>query len=632
MLSSLMLGIHTKPSLYRDFALLSALIVFILFLVSVWVSYETYQEHSKDIIKQLENETVRIDRSLIVEVERASYLLESIARQINHTGTTNHSMILQLFNSFDKSSYPRNSEFFWVNTDQMIVLSSRKGVLKKPIEVSDRDYLKKAITTPWTVHIGQPVEGRASNRWVMPMAIGLSNEQGDFLGALVISLDINSFSKDINHVIQHEGISFAITNEAFTLLTEISEHPHFFQKFFNLQTLAKIDFKTHPKGVYSQTNLMKPGTIYAFYEKSLEYPYIIFVGYDSTLSAHAIRGILLPRLLQIIVITAFLVSILWTVRKRIIQPVITLTKLTSRIIHGEKFSPVMAKGPIEIENLAAEISRIGSYIDERRRIERELSSKNIELLKIRESAEMTNEIKAQFFEQVGNALMQPATAIIEYAESLRNELFGALGNAKYNEISEKMFWQATTIIDLLNDILAISRAESGLLALNESAVEVPLVIKKCIRILVERSKFQSVEILQDYDDNLPLIRADELRIKQLFLNLLSGAASQVAAGDAIRIRSQMRREGLMIKLEYNLSNTPSDAQNSRNTGLNLNKFSGIATKRAIGAHSETSLGLGFALNQLIVSMHEGTLDVKTNADRKVTVTVTLPEKRVIGAS
>ena len=624
-----MLGVHTKPSLYRDFTLLSALIIFILFLVSIWVSYETYQEHSDDVIKQLENETVRIDRSLIIEIERASYLLESIARQISHGGPDKLPMIAQLFNSFDKSSYPKNSEFFWISPKQVIRVSSRKGILKKPIEVSDRDYLKKSITTPWTVHIGQPIQSRATNQWVMPLSIGLSDESGKFVGALAISLDIDSFSQQIQNVIRHDGIRFVITNEAFTLLTKISDAPPFFRDFVNIRKLSKIDFDAKPSGVYSQASLFRPTTLYAYYEKSLEYPYIIFVGYDPAISSTAIRSILLPRLLQIIVITAFLVSILWTVRKRIIQPVITLTKLTSRIIHGEKFSTAAASGPVEIENLASEIARVSSYIDERRRIERELSSKNMELLKIRESAEMTNEIKAQFFEQVGNALMQPATAIIEYAESLRNELFGALGNPKYNEISEKMFWQASTIIDLLNDILAISRAESGLLALNESAVEIPLVIKKCIRILVERSKFQSVEILQDYDQNLPLIRADELRIKQLILNLLTGAASQISGGDTIRIRGQMRREGLVIKMEYNLPHAPMEAPSARSGGLNIAKFSGIATKPAIGAHSETSLGLGFALNQLIVSMHEGTLDVRTTSDRKVIVTVIFPEKRVI---
>lgn len=619
-----MLNIHAKPSLYRDFALLSALIVFILLMVSVWVSYETYQEHSKDILQRLENESLRIDRSLIVEVERASYLLESVARQISNIGTQDTDKISQLFHSFDKSSYPRNSEFFWVSPQQKITISSRRGILEKPIEISDRDYMKKAITSAWTAHIGQPVKGRMSGKWVIPIAMGMNDESGNFLGALGISLDVTSLTDDIQKVIHTPGINIAITNQAFTLLTEISDQPDFFRRSFDLERLAAIDYTAHPNGVYSRGQLFNPRSIYAYYEKSVHYPYIILLGYDATLSAHAIRSILLPRLLQIIVITLFLVSILWTVRKRIIQPVITLTHDSARIIHGEPFTTSLTQVPVEVEQLAAEISRIDRYIAERRRIERELTTKNSELLKIRESAEMTNEIKAQFFEQVGNALMQPAGTLIEYTESLRNELFGPLGNPKYNEIAEKMHQQASSITDLLNDILAISRAESGLLALNETAVEIPLVIKKCARILIERSRFQNIEVLQDYDENLPLIRADELRIKQLVLNLLTGAASQMSAGDVIRIRSQLRREGLVIRMEYTFH-----MQAETPAGTGAMRGATIATRPAIGMQAEASLGLGFALNQLIVAMHEGQLDVKSGSDSKVIITVTLPQKRVI---
>lgn len=623
-----MFGINTKPSLYRDFALLSALIIFMLFLVSIWVSYKTYQEHSSAIVKQLENDAVRIDRALIIEIERASYLLESIARQIVTDGPDDLRNIAQLFDSFDKSSYPHNSEFFWINADQKIMLSSREGLLEKPLDVSDRDYMKRAITSSWVIHIGQPIEGRVTNKWVMPVAIGITDDHGAFKGTVLISLDIGSFSKEISNVIQQDGISFAITNSAFTMLTEISEQEHFFEKNFDLNRLAKIDFTKFPSGIYSQTDLWDRDRIFAYYERSSQYPYIIFVGYDAAVSHTAVQEILLLRIGQIAVITIFLVSILWTVRKRIIQPVIGLTERTAEITRGNAYRRREEEGPLEIEMLDEEISRIYEYVLERRRIEKELSTKNTDLMKIRESAEMTNQIKAQFFEQVGNALMQPATAISEYADSFRNELFGPLGGHKYNDISEKLYWQSQTILDLLNDVLTISRAESGLIALNDTEIEMPLVIKKCIRLLHERARYQSVEIVQDFDEKLPHLMADELRIKQLLLNLMSAAALQVNPGDIIRLRSSLERDGMMLRMEYTMrpmhheegQPPPPELETSPSFQLNAQAISGL---------HEPSTGLGFALNQLIVAMHDGTLTVKTGLDRKVTVTILFPQKRVL---
>lgn len=617
-----MIRISTKPSLYRDFALLSVMILFVLFLVSIWVSYETYREYSEDAVKQLENEAVRIDRTLIVEIERASYLLESVGRQINNYSTTDLPRIALLLKSFDKANYKKKSEFFWIDANQNIIASSKDGILKKPISVSDRDYMKKAITSPWDIHIGQPIEGRVSNKWVMPLAIGISNDKNEFLGAVMVSLDIQSFSKQISTVIKEEGVSFAITNTAFTLLTEISDKKHFFSEYFNLAALAKLDFSKKSSGVYSYTSLFAPKTIYSYYEKSSEYPYIIFVGHDASISHAAIRTILLPRLLQILVITIFLVSILWTVRKRIIHPVIDLTASTARIIRGEPFQMSSQNVPVEIEQLGAELTRINDYIAERKRIERELSSKNHDLLKIRESAEMTNEIKAHFFEQVGNALMLPAKTISEYADSMKNELFGALGNSKYTDIAEKMFWQSTMIIDLLGEVLSISKAESGLLALNDSEVELPIMIKKCIRILQDRMRARSIDILQDFDEDLPTILADELRIKQLLLNLLNSTAAKLNAGDVIRLRLQHQREGLVLKLEYvqpELHEHEDDSPTQQPLNYRQLQLDGI----------ETPLELGFALNQLIVAMHGGTISTKTSADRRVTITITFPESRVL---
>lgn len=604
------------------------MIIFMLFLVSIWVSYKTYQEHSVTIIKQLENDAVRIDRALIIEIERASYLLESIARQIVTDGADDVRNISQLFESFDKSSYPHNSEFFWINADQKIKISSSEGLLDTPVDVSDRDYMKRAITAPWEIHIGQPIEGRVSNKWVMPVAIGLTEDDGQFRGVVLISLDISSFSNEISNVIQQDGISFVITNSAFTILTEISETAHFFEQYFDLNRLAALDFKQRPSGVYSRAGLWKGDDIFAYYERSSQYPYIIFVGYDPDISQTAVHGILLPRLVQIAVITIFLVSILWTVRKRIIQPVIALTARTAEIIRGNAYTRREEEGPLEIEMLDEEIARIYEYVSERRRIESELSAKNTELLKIRESAEMTNQIKAQFFEQVGNALMQPASAITEYAESLRNELFGPLGSHKYSEISEKLYWQSQVVLDLIQDVLTISRAEAGLIALNESDVEVPLVIKKCARLLHERARYQSVEIVQDFDEKLPHLYADELRLKQLMLNLMSAAAAQVNVGDVIRLRTTLERSGMMVRMEYDMrpphreegQPPPPELETSPSFRINPQSTGGL---------SEPATGLGFALNQLIVAMHDGSITVKTGLDRKVTVTILFPQKRVV---
>lgn len=618
-----MLSIQTKPSLYRDFALLSVLIIFILFMVSIWIVIKTYQNHSEDTLKHLENEALRIDRALIIEIEQYSYLLESISRQIETDEPNIEDQVARLFQSFSSRENPTGGDFFWANANQDKVLNSHYGRLEKPVDISDRDYMKRSITDPWNIHIGQPVEGRIDKKWIIPVSMGITDEQNRFLGAVGVGINIDALSRVISGVIKDPNIDFAITNTAFTLLTEMSEKPQFFLQHFSLDHLAEINFSTQPNGVYSQASLWERDNIYAYYETSSQYPYIIFVGYDPESSRTAIDDILIPRLLQIAIMCLFLVLTLWTVRKRIIHPVMLLTQHTSDILKGQPFNHNSSKDPIEIEQLSEEIGRLSDYIEERRRIDEEMSRKNMELMKIREAAEMTNHLKATFFEQVGDALMQPAKSISEYIESMRNELFGPLGNEKYQEMAENMYLESAAIIDTLTDVRAISKAESGLLALNESWSDLSFIIKKCIRLLRESPHFQNIEVILDLDDSVPKVLIDELRMKQLILNLLTTAANEIDPHDSIRLNSQYHNDGVRIEIIF--------------------KPSLIATRRMDTLHSQTSsrqaqpssagfLKLGHALSELIITMHGGEISSQAMPDNLVKKVVSIPQSRIFHAS
>ena len=264
------------------------------------------------------------------------------------------------------------------------------------------------------------------------------------------------------------------------------------------------------------------------------------------------------------------------------------------------------------------IRQLSQYINERKRIEAELSTKNRELTKIREAAEVTNRVKADFFEQVGASLMKPSKTIMEYADSMRSELFGAIGNAKYKEMAVIIHEETGQIIEMLEDVSAISRAETGLLALSETPLDIGFMIKKCLRLLRDKPQFKHMEVISDVDDNVPKLLADELRIKQVFLNLLMCVARQTEEEDVIRVFAKYRQEQIIVEMVY----TPQD----------VSRFSGSVNElprraRYQDALSASSFGLGFALSQLIVSMHEGEVLVKSMPDRTAKIEIIFPKKR-----
>jgi signal transduction histidine kinase len=608
-----MLRIHTQPSLSRHFLLLSLFIVAILVLVSAWVTSETIDNHAASVIKQMENDALRVDRALIVETENASYILESLGRQIQATGLNNDEAIAQLFFSFAKSEGTKRNVFSWVNKNQSIIIASNLGVLEKPIDVSDRDYVKKSIAEPWKVHIGRPIFGRLSQKMVLPLSLGLTDKNGTYSGSVVIALDIQLLTEDIGRGIKDSGTQYAITNLALTLLTQTPASEKFFTSNFDLKRLAAIDFSARPSGVYSRGTLFSNKRIFSYYERSSQYPFLIFLGIDTAHSKALIVSMLLPRLFQLTLIALFMLFLLWMVRSRIIQPVLKLTHDASSIVRGEKFDPESTHGPLEIEQLSYEIKRLYDYIEERRRVESELRLKNADLTRIKEAAQLTNQVKAEFFSYVGQELTEPVEVIIEQIETIKDQHFGPVGNQKYIVHANEVYDHAQQLLAMLADIKSISEAETGLLALNESEVDFNFILQKTVRIFREKNPL-GVEVQMDVSAAMPRVRGDELRLKQMILNILNASAQHLASGDVIRITSSVKGQELSLNFAY--VSTIADAARLKSLG-------------ALAFAGRSKHGLELALARLLVALHQGTLEMKTTADRTTTVSVKFPAMRVM---
>ncbi len=609
-----MLTIRTQPSLSRDFTVLSVLIVVALLVVSMWVTLETTKNYRRDVAKQMETESLRLDRALIVEIENASYILESVGRQIQATGTENHESIAQLFFSFAKTEGPKRAIFSWVTREQMLAVSSNLGVLGDGIDVSDRDYMKKSIAEPWKVHIGRPIEGRLSQKWVLPLSLGLTDANGTYAGTVLVALDTRKLADDIGRTLKDSGVRFAITNMALTLLTQNKAAEEFFSSSFDPKRLSKIDFNARPSGPYSTGSLFSDDRGYAYYERSSQYPYVIFVGLEPTTTHDGLRAQLLPRLFQLVVIAFFLLFVLYVVRRRIIQPVMLLTAQTARILRGERFNEEQTIGPMEIEQLGHEIKRLFDYIEERRRVEAELRLKNSELNRIKEAAQLTNTVKAEFFAYVGEQLSEPTEMILEQIETIKDQQFGPLGSPIYGQHAFEVHEHAQQLLAMLADIKAISEAETGLLALTENDIDLGFILQKTTRIFRDKG---NIDVQLDVQPGLPRLRGDELRLKQLILNILQASGRHLNPGDVIRVSTMLKAQELGISFSY-VSNSVADSTRLKSLGTL------VSNSAARSKH-----GLELALARLLVAMHQGTLEMKTTQDRTTTVTVRFPAIRVI---
>src|SRR5262249_28459187 len=152
-----------------------------------------------------------------------------------------------MLKSFDNKNH-LYSVFSWVTPDQHIVVSSNRGVLDKPVDIADRDYVQQSAIDPWKMHIGRPIEGRVSERWIIPIAMGLTDSTGKFIGSIIISIDIDALTERMKNLMRREGMDFAIVSKALIPLTQMSEEKDFATQVFPIGELASSSTTPGAKG------------------------------------------------------------------------------------------------------------------------------------------------------------------------------------------------------------------------------------------------------------------------------------------------------------------------------------------------------------------------------------------------
>ncbi len=622
--------IRIQSSLSRDFMLFASLMFVLLIIASVWVAYGTYESHAERVLNKLENEAIRIDRELIVEIKNSSYLLESLGRQVSQIDTADLAHVSRLLRSFDDGDKDQNI-FGWIDNSQALTISSHRGLLTKPIPVDDRDFTKKSLIQTWQPQIGRPVISRVSEKWVLPVSMGITNIGGKYLGSLVVYMSIDRLMNNIKDKIQDSGISYAILSKTLVPLATMAsaDHDGLDTNILPFESLTEIDFDKKPSGVLSKSNLFKQDEKHALYETSSKFPYIILIAYDAQTSSKQLFTLLLPRLVEMAILCLLLLFVLWIVKVRIIRPVELLSVETQRLIRGQRaFTGTVENAPKEIEQLAAHIKKLGRYVSERQRTADELLVKNTYLRRIKENAQLMNKVRTQFLVAMSDELNKPIDFIREHAETIKDQHFGPIRNEAYIQQASDIHKSSRQLGQMILDIQSIAELEQGVFIVYEKSVNVSFVIHKSLRTFLEQPQHRHIDVKLRQDDNLPPLFIDENRLHQILLNLLTGAAYQIADGSSMLLESSVEindsnEQEYVFMLKYNMRSADSEDIEPNAKFFNLLD---IHEKEApLLIRSE---GINLALTRMLVSLYQGVMEVKTSSNRICRIYIRFPESRV----
>ncbi len=252
----------------------------------------------------------------------------------------------------------------------------------------------------------------------------------------------------------------------------------------------------------------------------------------------------------------------------------------------------------------------------------EVEQTNARLQEATRHAELANAAKSRFLATMSHELRTPLNAILGFSEVIKNELFGPLGNAQYQNYIKDIHSSGEHLLGLINEVLDLSRIEAGKQELVEEAVDVVSIVEACCRMLEIRAANRGLKLRKTLTTNMPRLWADERAVRQMVLNLLSNAIKFTNPNTEIQVKVGWTASGgqyIAVR-----DNGPGIPENEIETVLSTFGRGSSAIKNA-----DQGSGLGLPIVKSLIELHGGAMVLKSRVREGTEVTLLFPPARIM---
>jgi PAS domain S-box-containing protein len=252
----------------------------------------------------------------------------------------------------------------------------------------------------------------------------------------------------------------------------------------------------------------------------------------------------------------------------------------------------------------------------------ELKQIEQDLRRAKDEADEANKAKSAFLANMSHELRTPLNAIIGFSEMMINGTLGQIDNEHYLEYLDDIKFSAQHLLQIINDVLDMSKIEAGKMPLDEEVIDIVSLLDSVRRLMIAKAEDKKVKVEIEADKNLQKLQGDERLIRQVFLNLVSNAVKFSHEGGEIKIHITCNENGLRIDVIDHGIGIPQER-----IAEVMEPFGQVHTNPKINKGQGTGLGLPIA--KAMMDMHDGTLSIQSDADKGTVVTCIFPENRIV---
>jgi two-component system, cell cycle sensor histidine kinase PleC len=230
-------------------------------------------------------------------------------------------------------------------------------------------------------------------------------------------------------------------------------------------------------------------------------------------------------------------------------------------------------------------------------------------------AEEANQTKSKFLANMSHELRTPLNAIIGFSEIMESGMFGTLGSEKYQEYCHDILTSGHYLLEVINDILDMSKIEAGRMKLDMETLDLSKTLAESLRVVSGRADDKNLVVSADIEGTTSVV-ADRRAIKQIIVNLLSNAVKFTPDGGKVTVRSRVLRDSIVLMIaDTGIGIAP---HSLARLGRPFEQVESQLTKTYHGS------GLGLAIARSLTHLHGGTMRLRSKLGTGTVVCVSLP--------
>jgi signal transduction histidine kinase len=348
----------------------------------------------------------------------------------------------------------------------------------------------------------------------------------------------------------------------------------------------------------------------------------VFVEQPESAAFAAVRGKIWRAALLLAAFLAAGVGLSVLLARRLVRPVKQMRTAAARIGAGAYDERIQLDRRDELGGLADELNGMAASLQasvrglEQRVKDRtqELQQALAELSQRGSQLEVANRHKSEFLANMSHELRTPLNAIIGFSQVLRQRLFGEI-NAKQEEYLDDILASGNHLLDLINDVLDLSKVEAGQIELDVATFSLREALERGVVMVRERATKNGVRLSLELGADVDLVDGDERRVRQVVFNLLSNAVKFTPRGGSVLVASAREDGEVLVSVTDSGPGIAADDQERI-----FEEFQ----QTDVGVQQREGTGLGLALSKRLVELHRGRIWVESRPGHGSRFVFTLP--------